>query len=107
MDYSEFTLLEPPKNTRSNCTSVTRTGQRTPPIVCCWDSASPHTLRSCFGSLSLAKAPTRAHALRAMPGRLFLFYASRCVRSKSVRSKAEFALEIQSSAFDLTHLEQE
>ena len=29
----------------SNCTSVTRTGQTTPPTVCCWDSASPHTLR--------------------------------------------------------------
>ena len=63
MDYSEFTLLEPPKNTRSNCTSVTRTGQRTPPTVCCWDSASPHTLRSCFGSLSLAKAPTTRFSL--------------------------------------------
>ena len=70
MDYSEFTLLSTKKyQTRirairgSNCTSVTRTGQRTPPTVCCWDSASPHTLRSCFGSLSLAKAPITRFSL--------------------------------------------
>ena len=86
MDYSEFTLLDFLSTKKylidrariraireSSCTSVTRTCQRTPPKVCCWNSASPHTLRSCFGSLSLKLARDRAHALRAMPGRLFLF----------------------------------
>ena len=76
MDYSEFTLLDFLSTKKyqidrariraireSNCTSVTRTGQRTPPTVCCWDSASPHTLRSCFGSLSLTKAPSTRFSL--------------------------------------------
>ena len=51
MDYSEFTLLDTKKTQierarirairESNCTSVTRTGQRTPPTVCCWTSPIP------------------------------------------------------------------
>ena len=59
MDYSEFFISTKKKQInhartlavhKSNYTSVTRTGQTTPR---CWDSAdsdsaSPHTLRSCF-----------------------------------------------------------
>ena len=51
MDYSEFKLLDTKKTQierarirairESNCTSVTRTGQRTPPTVCCWTSPIP------------------------------------------------------------------
>ena len=59
MDYSEFPLLDLKKKEDRSCPNsglMTRTGQRTPPTVCCWDSASPHTLRSCFGErLSLAR----------------------------------------------------
>ena len=51
--------LSPPKKTQidrartravreSNCTSVTRTGQTTPPTVCCWDSTHYlHALARC------------------------------------------------------------
>ena len=48
MDYSQFdtkkTQIERARIRairESNCTSVTRTGQRTPPTVCCWTSPIP------------------------------------------------------------------
>ena len=64
MDYSEFKLLDTKKTQierarirairESNCTSVTRTGQRTPPTVCCWTSPSPSPSRG----YSLANDPS-------------------------------------------------
>ena len=65
MDYSEFKLLDTKKTQierarirairESNCTSVTRTGQRTPPTVCCWTSSSP--------SPSPSPSPSRGYSL--------------------------------------------
>ena len=72
MDYSEFTLLDTKKTQierarirairESNCTSVTRTGQRTPPTVCCWTSPIPSPSPSPSRGYSLVNDPSGLRA---------------------------------------------
>ena len=82
MDCSEFKLLDTKKTQierariraicESNCTSVTRTGQRTPPTVCCWTSPSPSPSRGY--SLALihpdCERPSRGYSLANDPSGL-------------------------------------
>ena len=68
MDYSEFTPKKQIERARiraiheSNCTSVTRTCQRTPPTVCCWTSPSPSPSPSPSRGYSLINDPSGLRA---------------------------------------------